>query len=59
MLRYPGCVGWHGTGGFRWLDGGGYGFVRGRGGVFRFTNDFWDNSGGNCSRGVAVVGTGL
>ena len=56
----PGCSGWHGASYASWLNYTNCGFVRGNGGVFSFSNDYWNSSGSAyCGRGVAVVGTGL
>ena len=59
MLKHPSCTGWHGASSSVWTSDSGYGFRRGATGIYSFsgTNIWKDHK--SCSRGVAVVGTGL
>ena len=59
----PGCAGWHQASSSSWVytttSYGGYGFVRGNGGIFSFYGYVYASSNYGYARGVAVCGAGL
>ena len=59
MLWYPSCAGWHGTSYSDWLAEADFGFHCGAYGMFSFRGEDYWMWGSYCSRGVAVIGTGL
>ena len=54
-----GCAGWHDAGSSYWLDDTTCGFRRGATGIYSFSGTGIWKDPKSCSRGVAVVGTGL